>query len=108
MGHPSPSTRRARYLGEDHVARPVATRVEHGETSSKAFALPTFPRSPPSAPLPAKPEMISLRPVKEFVRNLKPGHPLRILIMGEPDDMTRSEYCSKLMGWLRLLPEETL
>jgi hypothetical protein len=50
--------------------------------------------------------MISLRPLKEFVQQLNPDHPLRVVLMSEPDEMDRAEYCVKLTVWLRLLPNE--
>ncbi|MDA4131737.1 MAG: hypothetical protein OK454_01240, partial [Thaumarchaeota archaeon] len=77
---------------------------------------PAVVRSPPSPhlrpplpppgttdALPSDPEIISLRPVKEVVRSLTPDHPLRIVLLGEPDEMPRAEYGAKLMGWFRLL-----
>lgn len=52
------------------------------------------------------PEPVSLRPLKELVRKLSPSHPLRILLLGEPDSMPRAEFSSKIGGWLRLLPTD--
>jgi hypothetical protein len=73
-------------------------------------------RSPPSPYLrPALPpagsagadqsssEVISMRPIKEVIRGLSPDHPLRIVLLGEPDEMPRAEYGAKLKGWFRLL-----
>jgi len=50
--------------------------------------------------------MVSLRPIKEVVRKLSPDHPLRMVLMGEPDTMDRGEYFVKLTVWLRLLPAD--
>jgi hypothetical protein len=49
---------------------------------------------------------VSLRPLKEFVQRLSPDHPLRVVLMEEPDEIDRTEYCVKLAIWLRLLPNE--
>jgi hypothetical protein len=59
-------------------------------------------RSPFAAPPIDSGEVISLRSLKAFAQNLRPDHPLRIVLLGEPDEMSRSEYGSKLMGWVRL------
>jgi hypothetical protein len=49
---------------------------------------------------------VSLRPIKDFVRTLRPDHPLRLVISGEPDQLAPDEFCVKLTIWLRLLPSE--
>ena len=49
---------------------------------------------------------MSLRPLKEFVQRLSPDHPLRVVLMDEPDEIDRAEYCVKLTVWLRLLPNQ--
>jgi hypothetical protein len=68
----------------------------------------------PLLPLPALPsegreslsgleaEPVSLRPIKELVQRMDPNHPLRIVLLGEPDEMSRWEYGAKVSGWLRL------
>lgn len=38
---------------------------------------------------------------------LAPAHPLRILLLGEPDEMSVSEFASKVGGWLRLIPQDS-
>ncbi len=86
-------------------ATPVASGVARGTTVTRAGAL-TSPSRPPS-PTTIPPETVSLRPIKEFVRNLRPDHPLRLVLVGEPDEMDRSEYYVKLTIWLRLLPLES-
>ena len=47
--------------------------------------------------------MVSLREMKAMVRGLDPANPLRILILGEPDEIPRAEYASKVVGWFRLI-----
>ncbi len=49
---------------------------------------------------------ISLRPIKEFAQKLSANHPLRIVLMGEPDEIGRGEFLVKLTVWLRLLPND--
>lgn len=49
---------------------------------------------------------IETRPLKEIVRKLPRDHPLRVVILSEPDDMDLNEYFVKLTVWLRLLPIE--
>ncbi len=81
-------------------------RDMHGAKSSEARAADQPSRSP-SLPLgPKGPSLVSLRPLKELVRKLSPSHPLRILLLGEPDAMPAAEFSSKISGWLRLLTFE--
>jgi hypothetical protein len=47
--------------------------------------------------------MVSLRQLKAMAQGLDPGHPLRVLIMGEPDEIPRREYATKVVGWFRLI-----
>jgi len=47
--------------------------------------------------------MVSLREMKAMAQSLEPSHPFRILILGEPDEMPRDEYSSKVVGWFRLI-----
>ncbi len=78
-----------------------------GARSSEARAADPPSRSP-SLPLAAEePSLVSLRPLKDLVRKLSPSHPLRILLLGEPDAMPAAEFSSKIGGWLRLLPTDT-
>ena len=48
------------------------------------------------------PDLVSLRPFKAAAERLKPDHPLRILLAGEPDEIPRTEYAAKALGWYRL------
>ena len=47
--------------------------------------------------------MVSLHELKSMVRTLEPTCALRILVLGEPDVLPRSEYASKVVGWYRLV-----
>ncbi len=44
--------------------------------------------------------------MKEFAQKLSANHPLRIVLMGEPDEIGRGEFLVKLTVWLRLLPND--
>lgn len=46
---------------------------------------------------------MSLRPFKTSIEYLPPTHPLRILLAGEPEEIPREEYVTKMVGWWRLL-----
>jgi hypothetical protein len=87
------SSRSARYGFPAEIAD---LSPETGPDESAAFR--------PPLPFPSEPddEMISLRAVKQYVRGLRANHPLRVVLMGEPDEMTRAEFASKLLGWVRL------
>ena len=41
--------------------------------------------------------------MKELVGRLDPSDPLRILVLGEPDELPRPEYATKVVGWFRLI-----
>jgi hypothetical protein len=47
--------------------------------------------------------MVSLRQMKAMAQALEPSHPLRILVLGEPDEIPRHEYANKVVGWFRLI-----
>lgn len=47
-------------------------------------------------------DLVSLRAFKAAAERFKPDHPLRILLAGEPDEIPRDEYVSKVLGWYRL------
>ncbi len=85
----------------------VATGTARGTTISEAGA-PTSSSRAPSLPQAASTSgTVSLRPIKEFVRALRPDHALRLVLMDEPDEMDRGEYYVKLTIWLRLMPDES-
>lgn len=52
---------------------------------------------------PIIPDLVSLRELKQAAEEFGPRHPLRILLLGEPDQIPREEYYAKLPGWFRLL-----
>ena len=41
--------------------------------------------------------------MKAMAQALEPSHPLRILVLGEPDEIPRHEYANKVVGWFRLI-----
>jgi len=47
--------------------------------------------------------MVSLREMKAMAHALDASHPLRILLLGEPDEMPQHEYAAKVVGWFRLI-----
>ena len=47
--------------------------------------------------------MVSLREMKAMAQGLDTGHPFRILLLGEPDEIPRPEYEGKVVGWFRLI-----
>ena len=48
------------------------------------------------------PELVNLKPFKAAVERLRADHPLRVLLAGEPDEIPRTEYAAKVLGWYRL------
>jgi hypothetical protein len=52
---------------------------------------------------PSRSSMVSLRPLKGMAERLPLTHPLRILLAGEPDELSREEYAAKAPGWWRLV-----
>ncbi len=81
-----------------------------GRTSARARSLAASEVSLPAAPpfLPSSERStptVSLRAMKDLVGKLGSEHPLRILIAGEPDEMSQAEFASKVVGWYRLLRE---
>lgn len=45
---------------------------------------------------------VDIRKLKDAARELNSADPLRILILSEPDDMTREQYVAKIVAWFRL------
>ncbi len=45
---------------------------------------------------------MNLKPFKAAVGRLRADHPLRVLLAGEPDEIPRTEYAAKVLGWYRL------
>ena len=87
----------------------VATGMVRDEARGGA---PKASASQLSSPSPSQPETarpngkIATRPLKEIVRKLPPDHPLRVVVLGEPDEIDGDECFVKLTVWLRLLPEK--
>lgn len=61
-----------------------------------------IPSRPPSLPGVGE-SLVSLREVKALAESLSPSHPFRIIVLGEPDEMPRTEYAAKVVGWFRLI-----
>ena len=49
---------------------------------------------------------VATRPLKEIVRKLPPDHPLRVVVLSEPEELDGDECFVKLTVWLRLLPKD--
>ncbi len=76
--------------------------MARGTTISRAGALTSSSR-PPSLPRFSGVDlMVSMREMKAMAQSLDPSHPLRILVLGEPDEIPRHEYANKVVGWFRL------
>jgi hypothetical protein len=86
------------------VATGRVRAAARGGISPQGSVLPIPAWSPSHDPERVPEGKVSLRPVKQFVRSLEPAHPLRVVVISEPDEMDRSEYLIKLAVWLRLLP----
>ncbi len=81
----------------------VATGMARGTSISRAGAPTTSSRSPSLARFAGADLMVSLREMKAMAQGLEPSHPLRILVLGEPDEIPREEYAAKVVGWFRLI-----
>ena len=66
----------------------------------------TFSSLPSPAATPLANGKVSIGPVKEIVRKLPLGHPLRVVVLSEPDEIDGNECFVKLSVWLRLLPKD--
>lgn len=47
--------------------------------------------------------MVDLTPLKAVVRRLPSRHPLRLVVLAEPDWISRRDYVAKAEVWCRLL-----
>ena len=81
------------------MARGASTTVARAGAHNITTASP----SPSLAILEGADLMVSLREMKAMAQSLEPSHPFRILLLGEPDEMPRDEYSSKVVGWFRLI-----
>ena len=75
----------------------------HGTSISGAGAPTSSPRPPSLVRFGGADLMVSLREMKAMAQTLDPSHPLRILVLGEPDEIPREEYGAKVVGWFRLI-----
>jgi hypothetical protein len=91
------AVRRFSYEPEPPVA--AAPMVEFPTRSGAPDA---NPGSAPRAQA-ASVGVVSLRPLKVIAESFDPAHPLRILLMGEPDELPAEEYLTKVRGWFRLM-----
>ena len=46
---------------------------------------------------------MNIRGFKDSIAHLPPSHPLKVLIAGEPDELSPTEFAAKAVGWWRLL-----
>lgn len=77
--------------------------MARGATISRAGALTTASRSSSFVRFGGADLMVSLREMKAMAQSLDPSHPLRVLLSGEPDEIPRQEYATKVVGWFRLI-----
>ena len=77
--------------------------MARGATIARAGARTTASPSPSLPRFESADLMVSLRQMKAMVESLDLSHPLRILVLGEPDELPREEYASKILGWYRLI-----
>lgn len=62
--------------------------------------LPFARLSPASSEVPGG---VNIRGFKDSIAHLPPSHPLKVLIAGEPDELSPTEFAAKAVGWWRLL-----
>ena len=77
--------------------------MARGATIARAGAHTTASPSPSLPRFDGADLMVSLRQMKTMAQGLDPSHPLRILVLGEPDEIPRHEYANKVVGWFRLI-----
>lgn len=82
---------------------------EARDGASKASALLASSRPPSPVRFAGADLLVSLRQLKSMVQGLEPSNPLRIIVLGEPDEIPRFEYAAKVLGWYRLIltPEDS-
>lgn len=79
--------------------------AKSGDSSAALFDAETSrPPSPRRGAL-SRARTVRLLPLKEFARKLRPDHPLRVVLVEEPDEMDAAEFCVKVTIWLRLVLE---
>jgi len=77
--------------------------MARGATIPRAGVLTSSSRPPSLVRFAGADLMVSLHEMKAMVQSLDPSHPLRILLLGEPDEIPRQEYAVKVVGWFRLI-----
>ena len=82
----------------------MAVGMARGTSSSGSGGSPSSSRSPSLSGTPSPNGKVATRPLKDIVRKLPPDHPLRVVVLSEPDEIDGDEYFVKLTIWLRLLP----
>jgi hypothetical protein len=82
---------------------PVATGMARATSVTRADALTSSSRTPSLVRFAGADLMVSLREMKAMAQSLDPSHPLRVLVLGEPDEIPREEYAAKVVGWFRLI-----
>ena len=81
----------------------VAVGMARGTSVTGAEPLTSSSR-PPSLPrMGGADVLVSLRQLKAMVQGLEPSNPLRIMVLGEPDEVPRLEYAAKVLSWYRLI-----
>lgn len=75
---------------------------------SRSIRSPPARRSTPVDPsslpgLSVLSDLVDLRPLKRTAEEFGPAHPLRVLLLGEPDLIPAAEYAVKVGGWYRLM-----
>ena len=82
--------------------------MARGSTTVARAGAHTLTASPSPSPVgaPLANGKVAIRPVKDVVRRLPPSHPLRVVVLSEPDELDGNEYFVKLSVWLRLLPKD--
>jgi hypothetical protein len=73
---------------------------------TRADALTSSSRTPSLPKVPQSNGKVTLRPIKDVVRKLQPNHPLRVVVLSEPEEIDGDEYFVKLTVWLKLLPRQ--
>ena len=85
----------------------MAVGMARGTSNSgAASALTLSSRSPSPEVAPRSNGKVLTRPLKEIVRKLPPDHPLRVVVLSEPEELDGDECFVKLTVWLRLLPKD--
>lgn len=77
--------------------------VRDGTSPSGMTPLPVSLGPESAIDLPTEMKMVSIKHLKGFASKLGPQHPLRLIMLTEPDEITWDEYTMKAEIWWRLL-----